>query len=662
MKKTALIWIIFFWSNFIFAKDVVCLSQDSESLKRLPKSVTKNFELRENYETYSFCGSKVSAEAKGDYFVFNGIARTTIRKKEAKSYLSQIIYSPDEKIFEDVLYISEDDYYIPQISYKKIYGRDYIKFDDYGTCFINVTKHSTNKSGILMYSPIEKTKTFFALPEDFSTATDFDISENGKFLVVNGSNNGTNFSHQAFLYKTEDATAEPDALLYMLSEELSSIVFNPETQSFYMMVAFYDLKKEFDDRCGFIVLRSEKQMYRKENVQFINRRNVENGEGVDFWHNILLFNEADKNIYVSNYMDTFDSSVYRIVDKGNYIGMEANPEMEFIKLRNSIPPIYKISMKKTPLGLYLKDVNDDVYLYKDGKIIYTNEQEVNQLVKNYYENLLKENDSLSQEEQIKKLKKLVLLLAVIIGVLLISFGSFVLIYSLLKNKINKKVVQKKMLSFQEQERAKISREIHDSVVQDIRAIRLQVDMIDVCDNPKALNQKNRTIEDITQTIVKMRNICYNLTPAELMTHKDNDSAEIELISIYDSLCHQFYVKSKIPCSIHIDENLVYPKFDKEVTIHLIRVFQEILNNIEKHSYATNVNVLIRNQKENEQQYLVIFVIDDGIGCDIEQILKNHKKNHFGFANMRERMKLIDGNIDFFSAENEGMKIKLTVKM
>lgn len=663
MKKTSSLWIILFLCNFIYAQNRICLNNNFEKIGKLPKEINKNFELKKIYEAYQFYGNKVSKESKGVYYIFSSNLQANSSIAKEKSYLSQVLYvNSDSKNYEDLLYISETDYYEPQIKYKKIYGRDYIKFDDYGTIFINVIRHSTKQSGVLMYSPVNNVKTFFTLPDDFSFAEDFEISNNGKIIVIIGYNGTTNFSHQAFLYRTEDLNYEPEPLLYMLSEELSSVVFNPETQAFYMMVAFYDLKKDFEDRCGFIVLRPEKQTYSKENVKFYNRQHVTNGEIRDFWFNIILYNGVDNCIYGVNHKETYDSSVYKIIDRNDYIETTDIPEMQFIRIKNSQPPIYKISMKETPVGLYVKDMNNNVYLYQNEKVIFTNDDEVNQQIENHYLNLLKENSSVDLATQNKKLKNLILILFIIIGILLISFISVILIYVSARNKINQRILQKKMLDFQESERAKLSRDIHDSVVQDIRAIRLQSEVLDVGENQKSLYQKNRIIEDITQTIIKMRNICYNLTPAELMTHKDNDSADIELISIYDSLCQQFYVKSKIPCSIQIDEKLIYPKFSKEITIHLIRVFQEILNNIEKHSYATNVNVLIRNQTENDQQYLVIFVIDDGIGCNIEQVLKRRKKNHFGLINIQERINLIDGKIEFFSSENEGMKIKITVKM
>lgn len=63
-----------------------------------------------------------------------------------------------------------------------------------------------------------------------------------------------------------------------------------------------------------------------------------------------------------------------------------------------------------------------------------------------------------------------------------------------------------MFRIQENERAKISRDIHDSVVQDIRGIRLETENLNVMDDSK---ERQKKIGDIaTESIVKLRNICY----------------------------------------------------------------------------------------------------------------------------------------------------------
>ena len=238
--------------------------------------------------------------------------------------------------------------------------------------------------------------------------------------------------------------------------------------------------------------------------------------------------------------------------------------------------------------------------------------------------------------------------------ILVALLVLIVIIILLRQFKKQKLYRKKILQIQEEEKAKISREIHDTVVQDLRAIRIEAEAIKSDD----LLQKNRVVEDITKCIIKMRNICYDLTPAELADALMKDDDGIDLISIIETLCKQFTTKTNIDCSIQLDKSLTYPQFKKNTCVNVVRVFQEILNNISKHSYATKVTVLIKPPAEN---YLTIFVIDDGVGCKIEKLDSKNLKNHFGIRNMRERMSSIDSKIDFFSSPDEGMKVVLKIK-
>ena len=138
--------------------------------------------------------------------------------------------------------------------------------------------------------------------------------------------------------------------------------------------------------------------------------------------------------------------------------------------------------------------------------------------------------------------------------------------------------QKKMIfDIQEKERAKISRDIHDSVVQDIRVLRLETENLVV---DEASRQRQTKIADLaTDCIIKLRNICYNLTPAELASHSEGDSSKVELISIINSLVQQFTSRTHIPCVFKVDDGFEYPVLEKEKTQNLFRVIQEALTNI-----------------------------------------------------------------------------------
>ena len=216
---------------------------------------------------------------------------------------------------------------------------------------------------------------------------------------------------------------------------------------------------------------------------------------------------------------------------------------------------------------------------------------------------------------------------------------------------------KMIFEIQEKERAKISRDIHDSVVQDIRVLRLETENLVVDENSK---QKQSKIADIaTDCIIKLRNICYNLTPAELTSHMDGDSSKLELISIINSLVQQFSARTHIPCIFKVEEGFEYPVLEKEKTQNLFRVIQEALTNIEKHSYATKASIYMKKDGST----LLIYVTDDGIGCNPNELNKRLKsKEHLGLRSMKDRMDLIGGSIEFFTNQNDGMEIKIDLPL
>ncbi|MBP5358285.1 MAG: hypothetical protein J6Y69_03765, partial [Treponema sp.] len=250
--------------------------------------------------------------------------------------------------------------------------------------------------------------------------------------------------------------------------------------------------------------------------------------------------------------------------------------------------------------------------------------------------------------------------AIISFILMVFFGILVILHKrrLNKSSANKVIEHNKMVfDIQEKERAKISRDIHDSVVQDIRVLRLETENLVVDENSK---QRQTKIEDIaTDCIIKLRNICYNLTPAELASHTQGDSSKLELISIINSLVQQFSMRTHIPCVFKVDEGFEYPVLEKEETQNLFRVIQKALTNIEKHSYATKVSIFIKKDGGS----LLIYITDDGIGCHPEELnAKIKSKEQLGLRSMKDRMELIGGSIEFFTAQNDGMEIKLNLPL
>lgn len=266
-------------------------------------------------------------------------------------------------------------------------------------------------------------------------------------------------------------------------------------------------------------------------------------------------------------------------------------------------------------------------------------------------------DSTSAEEALPKRRNLIIILLTALTFLcLIELAVILIILSKKFSQHLSKKDKRFIFNIQEQERTKLSHDIHDSIVQNIRAIRLDAEMLKVL--PESENNKQRVIEEMTNVIGLLRNICYNFHPAELSVQTDNT----ELISIIDTLCQQFIARTKIPCHIQIQKDFIPPQMDTEKSTNVIRVIQEALTNIEKHSYATNVQLVIQSEGDEKDaktgKTLVIFVIDDGIGCEVNKLGKG--KMNFGIRNMKERIAAAGGEIEFFSTPNEGLSVQLRI--
>ena len=236
-----------------------------------------------------------------------------------------------------------------------------------------------------------------------------------------------------------------------------------------------------------------------------------------------------------------------------------------------------------------------------------------------------------------------------------------LAYALLKIKSAKNI-----FNIEEKVRSKISSDIHDSVVQDIRALRLDIERLKVQQESQELQKS--VVENITACIKKMRDICYSLNPAEI-ANAEISGSKVDIISVLQTLCEQFSENRKIAFTLDCDKELSGAYINREAAKYVTRIAREILSNIQKHSFASRFTLSIR-EKENKGhdgkalkgKSLTLIFIDDGVGCNLEKLSKKEMKTHFGMRNMKQFALLCGGKIEFLSAPDEGMQVRLTINL
>ena len=202
---------------------------------------------------------------------------------------------------------------------------------------------------------------------------------------------------------------------------------------------------------------------------------------------------------------------------------------------------------------------------------------------------------------------------------------------------------------QEEERARIARELHDTIAQDLRYCRSLSEKI-VDKNDAKLGPKiSKLLED---SLSQVRNMSYNLAPPDVIRN--------DITANVMNLSQNFKEHADVDFRLTMPEKIDTDFLSEEENLNLYRIVQEALTNIFKHAEASEVTVLLRNANEGEAEGLYIFISDDGKGFELSEIAKTRGSdgNHLGLVGMKERADFIGAKLEIDSHSGEGTQITI----
>ena len=201
-----------------------------------------------------------------------------------------------------------------------------------------------------------------------------------------------------------------------------------------------------------------------------------------------------------------------------------------------------------------------------------------------------------------------------------------------------------------QERNRLSYELHDSLAQTLTSIRYQLRILDEILQQDDEADTRRQLDRIENTVEEA-----NIELRSLIAHFQAPVSNLALIDALTDLVKHFRSESSIPIFFQhaVDGSL---QLTDRVHLEVMRIVQEALNNIRKHSEATVARMMIRILESNRIQ---ILIEDDGIG-----IQQNSKKpqpgEQIGMKSMRERAARIKAGFTLESEPGEGVRLILEI--
>jgi PAS domain S-box-containing protein len=197
---------------------------------------------------------------------------------------------------------------------------------------------------------------------------------------------------------------------------------------------------------------------------------------------------------------------------------------------------------------------------------------------------------------------------------------------------------------QEEERRRISRELHDSVGQQLTVLRLAIQSM--------TGQMDQDIENLKEIVKKIDAevdfLAWELRPASL--------DDFGLITALQAFVAGWERHFKIPAVFQV-VGLAEERIAPELEINLYRIAQEALNNIVKHARAAHINVVLQKVDET----LVMIIEDDGVGFETDKgAIPKATERGFGLIGMRERAALMGGSVEIESTPGSGTTIYVHV--
>ncbi|MDP4552333.1 histidine kinase [Alkalihalobacillus macyae] len=205
-----------------------------------------------------------------------------------------------------------------------------------------------------------------------------------------------------------------------------------------------------------------------------------------------------------------------------------------------------------------------------------------------------------------------------------------------------------------EERDRLSRELHDGLAQAISSMHIASEQLKYLLHAEELTNRKQ-IDQIFNQLQDMIDRSFNEIRQYLFDLRFTNDVSGPITQLLSKIVKQYHKNSNCHINYHSPKENEKVYFSEYVKMHIIRIIQEVLINIQKHAKASTIDISFSPMEEE----IVIRIKDDGVG--FEKTSKNSDDaNSYGLKTIDERAELIKGTVEIISSIGSGTEVVLTV--
>lgn len=211
-------------------------------------------------------------------------------------------------------------------------------------------------------------------------------------------------------------------------------------------------------------------------------------------------------------------------------------------------------------------------------------------------------------------------------------------------------VLRQLVSVQEEERRRISRELHDDIGQHLTALMLGLKAIDPRNDFPITKAQLEKLQQITTIVGKeVHDLALELRPTAL--------DDLGLIRTLSNYLEDWAARGRLEMDFH-SVGFENHRLPSPIETTLYRIIQEALNNVLKHAQANRVSVIV----ERRPDHASAIIEDDGCGFDVESLRDRDSRQRLGLLGMEERAALVRGELRIESSRGQGTTVFVRIPL
>ena len=269
-----------------------------------------------------------------------------------------------------------------------------------------------------------------------------------------------------------------------------------------------------------------------------------------------------------------------------------------------------------------------------------NQMQINELETQFKVKEIEQEKNIATANALAEVQKKKALLFILLAVSLLAVLIITLVYFFNKKKQadakieSQKLIVSSILETEEKERSRIAKDLHDGIVQDLTAIKLDIKSM-VQQAPENIQtQLNRVLDNVDVTSKEVREISYQMMPVTLR--------ELGLLKAIQELLNRSLNKNNI--QFELNTFGIEQRLSEKIETTVYRICQELINNTIKHSQANSVSLLL----QLKNNILQLTYEDDGVGFNSTTVKKG-----IGLSSLNSRIEMVKGSLEFDATATTG---------